>query len=87
MASPNFWAGKRQYIKLRKAQGWQRYKDVFEWHPIKMKKDQWYLIRIEDILFLTDNLDRVLNAVLGGEEIQLQAVYFPGEIRTLIVEA
>jgi len=63
-------------ISFRKANGFQRFHDVYEWQPQGSQK--WYQIHRVNILALEGETE-ILNAALQGETINLSALYLRRE--------
>ena len=74
-------------IKFRKANGFHRYHEVYQWQP--EGNGRWYNIHRHDILILasTDLIRQIFNAALTGQELSLRGTYFRHNYaKTLILE-
>ena len=74
-------------IKLRKANGFHRYHEVYQWQP--EGNGRWYNIHRRDIVILgsTDLIRGIFNAALAGQELSLRGAYFRHSYaKTLVIE-
>jgi len=71
-------------IRFRKANGWMRVTDLYEWQPQGSQK--WYPVHRNNVLALEgyEGERKILNRALKGEVLSLKALYLRKEKLLLV---